>query len=303
MYSENYVETMTANNAADTAAEAAAVAEAAGVAVPENGGGDDNPPVSSEITNVLNEVLKTLVELRRDHGREKEPEPLVSRRGMENVPIFEGKHEQWENFSNRLTAFLGEDTGWVKMLRWAANLDVPITEDILIDYGERLGVRALKMSKQLGAFFVYKTAGHAQTINSNAEGNGVRAYQRVAQLYGRILPQSRRKLLEKIIQPPPVQNFEGIIAAQEVWAKNLKKYHEQTKDALLTDVLMVGYLAILTAALVKDIYALERELTTLQEVKDYVERQIDVRRPETQTLLELNVVNGDKDGAEPEQSS
>ena len=136
MYSENYVETMTANNAADTAAEAAAVAEAAGVAVPENGGGDDNPPVSSEITNVLNEVLKTLVELRRDHGREKEPEPLVSRRGIENVPVFEGKHEQWENFSNRLTAFLGEDTGWVKMLRWAASLDVPITEDILIDYGE-----------------------------------------------------------------------------------------------------------------------------------------------------------------------
>ena len=97
-------------------------------------------------------------------------------------------------------------------------------------------------------------------------------------------------MLETIVRPKTVTKWEDILPAQEDWLKKVREYHDQVGTTLPEDVLIVGYYSLLPAKLVEDMFILPKDLGTFSEVKAYVERQVDVRRPEGHVSLSISAV-------------
>ena len=86
------------------------------------------------------------------------------------------------------------------------------------------------------------------------------------------------KLLTTIVQPDSVKNYTDIEDAQEQWEKVLKRYREVSSKLLPEDVLIVGFMNILPDKIKDAIYELKEDLDTLEEVQEYVLRQINSKK-------------------------
>ena len=105
------------------------------------------PGLAAIATNVDPGVLRLLTEISKTQAAttaaltslqekiaarpEREPDPPVRQRGLETVPVFDGRYDEWETFKNRLMAFLGDERGWTALLVWAGKFKDEITDAVL----------------------------------------------------------------------------------------------------------------------------------------------------------------------------
>ena len=190
---------------------AASIEAAAEVALPET------PPTGAatqEIMQKLNELaqqnqaMNALVGLvtqlqtimQNTSKEEKQKGTLIQQKGLEYVPKYNGIYEDFDQWRDSLFGFLGVGEWVCEMLEWAQKQTEQITESMVEEYGEVASKPAVKISKQLHTVLQAKTEKNPRSLTDNVEqNNGVRAWQRISEIYGRIHPQARRRLLEMLL--------------------------------------------------------------------------------------------------------
>ena len=138
------------------------------------------------------------------HGRDQVS--YVKQKGIESVPVFDSKHEDFEPFKMKLYAFLSDQDGVTDALDWVIKQEDDITETDLNSYMENYNKApnfdVYKCSKAMRSLLVMKTNGDSNTMVGNTSiQDGLLAWQHIAHEYGKISPQGRRRLLKQILWP------------------------------------------------------------------------------------------------------
>ena len=216
---------------------------------------------------------------------------LIQQKGLDYVSKFDGRPEEYDEWRASLFGFLGVDEWITEMLKWAEGQVKDVNKDMLEDYGNEHGVPAVRISKQLHTILLAKTEKDPRSLADNVDdNNGVRAWQRIAELFGKVHPRARRRLLEMLLRPKQAKSYEDVVHHQELWEKVLRKYQSTTKIPLPDDVLVVGYMALLPTHLQESIMGLREEMSTFQEIRDYVNSQVRARRNEKDMTFNLDHV-------------
>ena len=265
-------------------------------------------PALGAIVWMMDKLSKRIDQQAKPEPKEAQVIPMIRQKGLDTVTVYEGKFEELDQWRSKLFGFLGEGEWFTELLKWGERQTEEINEAMLQAYGTEKGVPAVKWSKQFHAVLLAKTEKNAMSLVENVDdNNGVRAWQRLSEWYGKIHPQQRRRLLEMLLRPKTAKDtegIEGIVVQQELWEKVLRKYMRCTKKELPDDVLVVGYMAMLPPALYDKIISQKEEMTTLKEVQEYVNQQVRARRNEKELsfsmALEAEKTGGTDTGTDEE---
>ena len=195
--------------------------------------------------------------------------PMSKQRGLDQVPVFEGKHEQFDGFRTKFSAFISDMEGVMEFWEWAEKQEeCDLTMADIEDYGRRqsnyVHFDARKCSRQLRATLILKTTGDAHTMVENTGmDEGVLAWHRLVREYGRITPQARRRLLKAVVWPTQAKTYEDVHTQKEKWEKCLRKYREASPQPLPEDVLILGFQQLLPTKLLDAVFDLDREFDTV----------------------------------------
>ena len=152
-------------------AAAAASGEVLGaVEVPVPG----TPTELSGMVVMMQSMMQRLISLEekragnKDGGKngDKYVTPLARLRGVDQLPTFEGKHDTFQLWKEKITSFLGDEAGGQEVLEWAEQQEKLIDFDDLDDcpVTDRLDRDIQTYAKHLHGFLAQKTTGTAHAM-------------------------------------------------------------------------------------------------------------------------------------------
>ena len=88
-------------------------------------------------------------------------------------------------------------------------------------------------------------------------------------------------MLDKVMNYPKAKGYGDVLAVQEEWEAVYFKYPEVVPEGLPQDVPITSYIRFLPEKISESLRNLNEDFDTLEEVKDYVRRQVNAHRPAT----------------------
>lgn len=228
----------------------------------------------------------TAKESRRSIGSDRKI-AFTQMRGMESLPKFSGKLEDFDAWRTRVLAVLAPEKGVESLLLEAEKMKWQEIDDAAVENMDDLecNMDSLEVSTNMYSLLITKTHEEAFRMVRNAGHNqGLKAWSKLVHHFNLVTAQGRRKILSRLMHPTRMKTYEEINSAQEEWDQLLQKYQETAKVPLSQDVLIVGFMEILPLSLVKDINALPYEFESLSELRGYVQKQVLAQRDESRAV-------------------
>ena len=238
----------------------------------------------SELETALQQVNTKLTQQENPGGQRDQDRrtPLSRINGFKTIPNFTGKREDFAEWSTKVLTFLSDEKGLRALMKNAAKQAEPINDAYIIGEQNRYPREETNVSwysQQLHTALTMITTGTSYSVVLNTDGNGLEAWRKLHTLYAAVTPQGKREMLDKVMNYPKAKGYGDVLAVQEEWEAVYLKYREVVPEGLPQDVLITSYIRLLPGKISESLRNLNED--TLEEVKDYVRRQVNAHRPAT----------------------
>ena len=240
----------------------------------------------TELETALQQVNTKLTQQENPGGQRDQDRrtPLSRINGFKTIPNFTGKREDFAEWSTKVLTFLSDEKGLRALMKNAAKQAEPINDAYIIGEQNRYPREETNVSwysQQLHTALTMITTGTSYSVVLNTDGNGLEAWRKLHTLYAAVTPQGKREMLDKVMNYPKAKGYGDVLAVQEEWEAVYLKYREVVPEGLPQDVLITSYIRLLSEKISESLRNLNEDFDTLEEVKDYVRRQVNTHRPAT----------------------
>ena len=216
-------------------------------------------------------------------------ETFTAKRGFSNVPNYNGKHEEYDDWKFHMGAFLGEDIQMDALLRkMQEQKTIPneaavkkIFDEVSAEVSDV--VDPVWMNHQLYQVLCLNLRGKALTTIKGLKDddlkdiNGVVGWCKLAQDVSTMTSQRLQGLADKVYAPKRCKKFSEVSHAIEEWEINAKLF-EKTEDFHLSGQTRIYSIRqLVPEELERDIIK-ATTLTDIDKVKAYIAEQVSVRK-------------------------
>ena len=216
-------------------------------------------------------------------------EAFTAKRGFSNVPTYNGKHEDYDDWKFHMGAFLGEDIQMDSLLRKMGEIKTIPDEAAVIKVFEAVSaevpdlVDPIWINHQLYQVLCLNLRGKALTTikalkdDELKDINGVVGWCKLAQEVSAMTAQRLQGLADKVYAPKRCKKFSEVSHAIEEWEINAKLF-EKTEDFKLSGQTRIYSIRqLVPEELERDIIK-ATTLTDIDKVENYIAEQVSVRK-------------------------
>ena len=236
----------------------------------------------------LKELLSTRMKDTSDNSseenkKEKKERNLTEKKSFLSVPKYAGKHAEYEDWRFKAKLFLGEENGYMEIIREVEKLKtLPSSQDIAKIFHEHIDVDVdkEKMNKQIYQFLCYCVTDNALSVVKNLfdhDNNGFLGWWKLGFECTALTVQKMQALTSAVFKPKRCRRYADVTAAVDEWELVIKKFEDAEETKVSSHMRMLGIKQIVPEELEKDI---ERSSTLgkYEDVKAYVMEQVTIRK-------------------------
>eukprot|EP00971_Amphidinium_carterae_P135456 2683900-Amphidinium_carterae.1 len=209
-------------------------------------------------------------------------DPLAVRRGIEKVPTFSGKPEEFDDWKFKLVTFLSQEEGMVMFLQWAEEEPTEVTESEIRDEGQLLSVDGVRLNRELYQVLVMLLKDSALALirnySSQPQNNGANAWRKLVGYYAGATAQRVQGLASRVYSPQRCKNYKELVSAIESWEHVVHQFERAEKQTLGDQSLIHGIRQLVPEDLARNLQSLSHTLKSFKDVKAYILEQASSRR-------------------------
>ena len=214
----------------------------------------------------------------------KERTPLSRIRGADKLATFGGKREEFQTWATKFTTFMSDEPGLRNILKRVSTVMAPLSDEYMRELQNDFDPEEVDVewySSQLHNIMMMITTGTPFTIVENTDGHGLEAWRKLYILYAAVTPQSKRQVMHLLMNFKKAKDYEDVMSVQAEWGAVHRRYVEMTREKVNDDVLVASYINILPDTIAESLKNLNEDLSTLEEVTEYVARLVNTHRKPT----------------------
>lgn len=221
--------------------------------------------------------------MKEDIKERRRRQPLISQKGFDQLPKFNGKPENYDDWRFKIGVFFSQTEDLFELVQWAEDQAADIDEDDLELYqGENRNMDLKWLNVQVFSVLSLNlqepVLALIKGLSNSPHGNGLNAWRRVTQYFAGASGQRVQSLTSKVYSPPRVKAYKDVAGAVETWELYVRQLEKAEGREIGDNSKIHGIRQLVPEELAKNAQTQSHTLKTYLQVKNYVVDQAALRR-------------------------
>ena len=221
--------------------------------------------------------------MKEDIKERRRRQPLISQKGFDQLPKFNGKPENYDDWRFKIGVFFSQTEDLFELVQWAEDQAADIDEDDLELYqGENRNMDLKWLNVQVFSVLSLNlqepVLALIKGLSNSPHGNGLNAWRRVTQYFAGASGQRVQSLTSKVYSPPRVKAYKDVAGAVETWELYVRQLEKAEGREIGDNSNIHGIRQLVPEELAKNAQTQSHTLKTYLQVKNYVVDQAALRR-------------------------